>query len=753
VERKVGAGTILKPGGRKPAPTKARWPTMETALQSQLPEAYASWCTSLRESVRRDGANFAERDLLAAEAFRETEGETYRVLRVSRATSRIFARMPVLIREGEMLVGWHPSTHPDGDMGAAIKAAREYLAGQNYWVPASEGHMAPDYETVLRLGLGGIRRRILKLSAGLAGADVEIAPRRAFYEAALESLTALQNLILRYAREAERLLAEEGPSEWRGQLARISEVCRRIASRPPRDFREAIQLSWFVFLAVAIEASTTHHCFGPGHIDRYLLPFYRSEGDRDQARALLDQLFIKCNEFTGLSMSAVIVGIGGRNPDGGDATNELTWECLAVSERVRMYFPGLDILWHRDMDPDFVRAACSLLRNGNGQPSFFNTDLIIRGLGRCGIPYEHAVEHLPSTCTETSIQGRSNPWVAWTYENVAMCLVHALFGGRNPATGEQEGPDTGVPESYEDLEAAFFAHLEHTAKGSIAKGVGHQMMESIYRPFPLLSCFVQDCLSRGLDISHGGALYNFLQPEAVGVSNAVDGLAAIRTLVKERKIYTMADFRRAVETNFDGDGELRRAILRECPKHGNNEPFVNDLFARVAGAWCSALEHEMNYLGGPVLPGFLGWTVWIGFGQGTPATPDGRPAGQPLANCIGPCTGVRVKGAPSALLSTCGLDQSRGLGGIVHNLRFSPNAMADGQGLERLKSLLETSFDLGVFQIQVNLTGTDVLRDAQARPEEHADLLVRIGGYLVPFTQLPAQAQEDVIARTEMEIG
>jgi formate C-acetyltransferase len=152
------------------------------------------------------------------------------------------------------------------------------------------------------------------------------------------------------------------------------------------------------------------------------------------------------------------------------------------------------------------------------------------------------------------------------------------------------------------------------------------------------------------------------------------------------------------------------------------------------------------------MPGFLGWTVWIGFGKETPATPDGRKAGAPLANCIGPCTGVNLKGVPSMLLSTCGLDQARGLGGIVFNLRLSPNSIESEPGIERLKALIETAMDIGIFQVQINLAGTELLREAQREPESHADLLVRIGGYLVPFTKLPMEAQEDVITRTEMEI-
>jgi len=715
------------------------------------------WCEKLKASVCREAASFEERNILAAEAFRQTEGEPFRILRVAHANSHILRNMPIRIREGELLVGWHPNTHPDDEMERAIQEAREYLSKQNYWISASEGHMAPDYPTILELGLEGIKDRIVQMESSLDMTDPETPEKRAFYRAARTSLEAFQDFILRYAELARRMQREAGDPEWRDELGKIADICEHISSKPPRTFREAIQLAWFTFLTVAVESGTSHRCFGPGHIDRYLLPFYRADKEagelnEDEVDALLDQLFIKCNEFSGPSMSAVIIGVAGRNPDGSDATNELSHKCLEASDRVRTYFPGVDVLWHEDIDDDFMRAACRLLRNGMGQPSFFNSDLIVKGLMRYGIPFEHAVDHLPSTCTETSIQGRTNPWVAWPYVNIPMCLLYAMFNGRHPVKGTQEGPATGFPRTYSELKEAFFRQLEYAAEKAIATGIRDQLLESWYRPFPLLSCFIQDCIGRGRDISHGGALYNFLQPEAVGVSNVVDGLAAIKTLVEDEKRYTLDDFRDAIVRDFEGYEELRRAILRKCPKHGNNIPWVNELFAEVAGRWCSAIEGHRNFYGGPVFPGFLGWTVWISFGRDTPATPDGRKAGTPLANSIGPCTGVQVKGAPSMLLSTCGLDQSRGLGGIVFNLRFSSNSLRDDLGVERLKNLIETAFELGIYQVQVNLTSSEVLRNAQKHPENYPDLLVRIGGYLVPFTLLPKDAQEEVIARTEMEL-
>ncbi len=242
------------------------------------------------------------------------------------------------------------------------------------------------------------------------------------------------------------------------------------------------------------------------------------------------------------------------------------------------------------------------------------------------------------------------------------------------------------------------------------------MTAAQYRVFPLLSCFVQGCLDSGRDIAEGGALYNFLQPEAVGIPNVVDGLRAVETLVEEKQRFSLDDFRQALRDNFVNHDELQRAILRECPKHGNDEPGTNALFFEVADRWCDYIEEKRNYLGGPVLPGFLGWTMWFHFGKKTPATPDGRKAGTPLANSMGPCTGTIPKGAPAVILSASKLDQRRGLGGTTFNLRFNSNLLASSNGIEAFRGFVEASFELGTYMLQIDLASSELLRRAQQAP-------------------------------------
>jgi formate C-acetyltransferase len=707
------------------------------------PDDLAPATRALREEVLADADLYHDRPLLVAEAFRATEGEPWMQKRWAAANAKVLGECPIKIRMGERLVGWHPSTRPDEDRQAEIHAAREYLASQGYYVPASEGHMALDYPKILAEGLDGRLERIRTVPDAHPVTSPGRPHAAAFAEACETSLVALQGFIERYADLALREAQQAGDPEWRAELERIAADCEHIAHHPAETFRQALQLMWFTFLAAAMEASETHHCFGPGRIDQYLLPYLEAdrvagvidEGDVDD---LLDQLFVKCNEFHGAEMmSALIIVIGGRTPAGEDATNELSYRMLRCSDRVRMYFPGVDISWHEDMPEDFVHQACQLLRNGKGPPSFFNDAAIIRGLERHGVPYEHAVDHLPSTCTETSIAGRCNPWVAWPYMNLPMAFLDALAATPDDA-------------SWDDLLSATDEHIRRAGEEAIAMGIEHQAVAAMHRPFPLLSCFIDGCIESGTDISHGGATHNFLQPEGVGVVTVVDSLAAIKSLAFDGD-HRLADLKAALASDWKGFEDLHRELRLRAPRYGNDDGWINGLFARVAGTWCEAIEGSLNYYGGPVLPGFLGWVVWIGYGEQTPATPDGRKSGEPLSSSMAPRPGAKLKGIPSMILSAGEFDNSRGLGGTTYNVRFSGDDLAAEGGPDRLKAIVETALgQVGLYMLQIDVTSSETLREAQRAPADYTDLFVRIGGYLVSFTHLPAHAQEEVIERTEL---
>ena len=58
---------------------------------------------------------------------------------------------------------------------------------------------------------------------------------------------------------------------------------------------------------------------------------------------------------------------------------------------------------------------------------------------------------------------------------------------------------------------------------------------------------------------------------------------------------------------------------------------------------------------------------------------------------------------------------------------------------------------MGGHHIQFNVVDTEMLRDAQANPDQYRDLLVRVAGYSDYFVDMGTDLQEEVIARTAQE--
>jgi formate C-acetyltransferase len=131
------------------------------------------------------------------------------------------------------------------------------------------------------------------------------------------------------------------------------------------------------------------------------------------------------------------------------------------------------------------------------------------------------------------------------------------------------------------------------------------------------------------------------------------------------------------------------------------------------------------------------------------ATPDGRHAGEPIADSAGPVQG-RDRSGPTAMLnSVAQLAQDLAPGTLVVNARFARRMFDSGEQRNRLKGLIRAYFQNGGMQIQINVVDQEVLKDAIAHPERHEDLIVRIGGYSEYFNRLSPALKASVLERTE----
>jgi len=88
-------------------------------------------------------------------------------------------------------------------------------------------------------------------------------------------------------------------------------------------------------------------------------------------------------------------------------------------------------------------------------------------------------------------------------------------------------------------------------------------------------------------------------------------------------------------------------------------------------------------------------------------------------------------------------------GGTLLNMKFSPSLLEGESGIGNLHSLVRTYFKLDGHHLQFNVVNAARLREAQARPEQYRDLIVRVAGYSDYFCDLSLALQEEIIQRTE----
>jgi len=140
-------------------------------------------------------------------------------------------------------------------------------------------------------------------------------------------------------------------------------------------------------------------------------------------------------------------------------------------------------------------------------------------------------------------------------------------------------------------------------------------------------------------------------------------------------------------------------------------------------------------------------TCHVYFGSVTGATPDGRKARQPLSEGISPVQGADRHGPTAVLKSASKMDHVR-TGGTLLNQKFSPELLEGQAGIDNLAHLVRTYFKLGGHHIQFNVIQSEILREAQAHPDQYRDLIVRVAGYSDYFCDLSEALQNEIIART-----
>jgi formate C-acetyltransferase len=570
----------------------------------------------------------------------------------------------------------------------------------------------------------------------------------------------------RHAEKARELAQQEADPQRKQELERIAEVCSHIPAYAPRDFWEALQYYWFVHLGVTTELNPWD-AFNPGKLDQHLYPFYRQgleEGrlTREQAEELLQCLWVKFNNqpappkvgVTAAESSTYTdfaqINTGGVKADGSDAVNEVTYLILDVIEEMRLLQPSSSIQVSKRSPDRFIQRATRIIRTGFGQPSVFNTDLVVQELVRVGKSIADARNGGTSGCVETGAFGKEN-YNLTGYFNMPKVLEITLNNGVDPRTGRRIGLETGDPRQFKTFEELFAAYQRQLNYFVDIKIRGNNVVERLYAsymPAPFLSLLIDDCIAKGKDYHAGGARYDTSYIQGVGIGTMTDALTAIKYHVFDQKTLTMEGLLTALREDYAGHERLRQMLLNKTPRYGNDDDYADGVMVDIFEAYFNAIDGRPNTRGGRYCINLLPTTVHVYFGSLVGATSDGRMAGVPLSEGISPVQGADRCGPTAVVKSAAKMDHVR-TGGTLLNQKFTPQLLKDDDDLDKLVHLIRTYFKLDGHHIQFNVVDAATLRAAQRNPEQYRDLIVRVAGYSDYFCDLGSTLQDEIIARTE----
>ena len=596
--------------------------------------------------------------------------------------------------------------------------------------------------------------------------DPEALDKQYELEAMAIAADALMLYARRYAELARSMAAAEKDPQRKKELEKIAEVCDWVPAHAPRDFWEALQYYWFVHVGVTTEYNTWDS-FNPGRLDQNLYPFYKKgleDGTltREWAKELLEAFWVKFNnqpappkvgvtaEESGTYTDFALINVGGLKPDGSDGANELSYLILDVIEEMRLLQPSSMVQVSAKNPDSLLLRALKIIRTGFGQPSIFNTDAIVQELMRQGKAVEDARKGGSSGCVEAGAFGRE-AYILTGYFNMPKVLEITLNNGVDPRTGKKIGLETGDPRnfgSFEELMSAFEKQMKHFIDIKIRGNNVVEKLFATYLPSPFLSLFIDDCVAKGKDYHNGGARYNTRYIQGVGLGTITDMLTSLKYNVFDQKVVTMDEMLRALSQNFKGYERLRDHLLNKTPKFGNDDDYADEQARRVFDLYFNLIDGRPTVCGGKYRINLLPTTVHVYFGKVTGATPDGRLAGEPVSEGISPVQGMDRKGPTAVIKSEGKLDHIK-TGGTLLNQKFTPQLLADDEGLEKLKDLIRSYFRLMGHHIQFNVVTAETLRDAQKHPEKYRDLIVRVAGYSDYFVDCARELQDEIIRRTE----
>ncbi|MBN2659288.1 MAG: hypothetical protein JXR86_19695 [Spirochaetales bacterium] len=663
---------------------------------------------------------------------------------------------------------------------------------------ATSGHLIPGHKRLLKIGWKGVRQELDDFYGRLSEGEKK-GRKGAQLRAMMTASTTAVDLAARYADLCGEMCRQEADPGRKRELEEMERILRKVPYNPPETFHEALQALWINHMLIMSDENYPGPGVSFGRLDQYLYPYWlksESEGmDREYAKEILGCFWVHANTAYDALIKVggnqgITAGYGqlltlsGLGPDGEDKTNDLTYMILEVIDDLSPILePKPNIRIHRNSPEKLMNIIVDMIMSSQGAPFLLNFDeRSMAGMDeeskRGGIPElinrTNLAEYAPVGCLENTMVGNDRSGTVDNNLNLYKAVELVFGNGRDlfpyfdPMTGKyekvrQDGPRTGDPLAFKAWDEFWGAYVKQTAyivKKCVDLYEKSESLRADTAPTPYLSCLVQGCAEKGKDITEGGAEISFTTMEAVTYASTVDSLLAVKYLVFDKKVCTMAELIQALRDNWAGHEILQAKAKNKAPKFGVDDHDADRMGFDVMKIWTDEVwKHKTKSTGRQFRPGMLSWNYWVGDGFILPASPDGRPKGSFFSNAICPVTGMDVNGPTSNSNSVGkvlggktivdGEEQYVNIlpNGASHTISFNPSIFGTDDNREKFKAFLKGYARNGGTALQINMIDSETLKEAQKNPADYRHLLVRVTGYNAYFVSIGRELQDELIAR------
>ena len=539
-------------------------------------------------------------------------------------------------------------------------------------------------------------------------------------------IDALLRLTERYREKA----LEEGQTD-------VAEVLAKVPAAPAETFREALQ--FFRIVHYALWAEGNYHNT-VGRFDKWMYPWLKHDLEagiltEDEAYELLLDFFLSFNIdsdlYNGIQQgdNGQSMMLGGDDGAGGEIRNELTEMCLRASGELKLIDPKINLRVSEKTPLSVYEAGTELTKVGLGFPQYSNDDTVIPALVSLGYDPKDAADYTVAACWEFIIPG-----LGMEIANIG-AMSYPL------AVDRAFHKDLAQAETFGDFTAAVEREIRAQTEEIMAK-----VKDVWFVPSPFL-----DLLYGGRDISRGNK-YNNFGIHGTGISCAADSLAAVKTLVFDEKSVTAEDYIKAVDADFDGYDELLHRLRNELPKTGSADPRADRWLVWLTEAFHRSVDGRTNERGGIWRAGTGSAMFYLWHAAEIGASPDGRRKNEPFAANYSPSLFAKIGNPVDIVKSYTAPDLKKVCNGGPLTLEFDAAVFAEPENCRKVASLVRTFILRGGHQLQLNAVSREALLDAQAHPENHAGLIVRIWGWSAYFVELDRGFQDHVIRRHEYSV-